>query len=186
MRIIGIAGPNGSGKDSVAQILRDDYGWFFVSSSTDLIIPELKKMGRRLERSEMAALTTQWRQAEGMGAVVDHALALFKSQDKDYNGLVVGSLRHPGEAQRVHELGGQVIWVEADPKVRYERIYNRGQGAKDKKSFEEFLSEEQAEMTHSGDEATLNMAGVKDAADYIVSNNSTLKDLESQLQELVN
>jgi len=186
MRIIGIAGTNGSGKDSLAHILRDDYGWFFVSASTDLIIPELEKQGRPLERHEMAALTTEWRQKEGMGAVINHALSFYKAQGKEYPGLVIGSLRHPGEAQRVHELGGTVIWVDADPKVRYERIYSRRQGDKDQKTYEQFLSEEQAEMVHSGDKATLNMAGVKDAADSVIENNSSLEALKASVEKLLN
>jgi len=60
MKIIGIGGTNGSGKDTLSQILADDYGWLFVSASGDLIIPELKRRGLPLERKYMAALTAEW------------------------------------------------------------------------------------------------------------------------------
>jgi len=43
-------------------------------------------------------------------------------------------------------------------------------------AFEEFLAEEEAEMHHSGDEATLNMAGVKELADIYLDNNDDSTD----------
>jgi cytidylate kinase len=174
MKIIGIGGTNGSGKDTLSQILADDFGWLFVSASGDLIIPELKRRGLPLERKYMAALTAEWNREISKGAVVDKAIEKFEQMSKshEYEGLVISSIRHPWEADRVHELAGRIIWVDADSKIRYDRIFNRGQGDKDKKSFERFLAEEQTEKEHAGDEATLNWQGVKDRADIFISNDS--------------
>jgi len=84
--------------------------------------------------------------------------------------LVLASLRNPGENDRVHELGCDVIWVDADPQVRFERISLRAR-ADDPESFEEFLKNEQAEMKHSGDKATLSMEDVRDKSDKVFINN---------------
>ncbi len=175
MKIIGVSGTNGSGKDTVSHFLAEK-GWLFISASGDLIIPELQRRGLPIERKNMADLTTEWRKQSGSAPIIDKAVEAFNSKSGKYIGLVVSSLRHPGEADRIHELGGQVVWTDASAKVRYERIYNRGQGVKDQKTFEQFLAEEQAEMSHSGDEATLNMAAVKDRADIFLDNNQN--DLE--------
>lgn len=173
MKIIGIGGSNGAGKDLLSQILADDYGWLFVSASGDLIIPELKRRGLPLEREHMAALTAKWNR-ENKGAVIDKAVELYqqKADNQAYKGLVISSIRHPWEVNRIHELDGQIVWVDADPKIRYERIYKRSQGDKDKKTFDQFLAEEQAEMNHAGDEATLNMSAVKASADIFINNDS--------------
>lgn len=174
MKIIGIGGTNGAGKDTLSQILEDD-GWLFVSASRDLFIPELKRRGLPLEREQMAALSAEWRRQVGKGVTVEKAFELYKkkSRSKKYNGLVISSIRHPWEADSLHRLGGKVVWIDADPQVRYDRIFSRGQGDKDKKTFEQFLSEEEAEMNHhSGDDATLSMAEVKANADIFLTNDT--------------
>ncbi|MGH7869393.1 MAG: AAA family ATPase, partial [Candidatus Dormibacteraceae bacterium] len=184
----GIGGTNGSGKDTLSQILADDYGWLFVSASDDLIIPELERRGLPLEREQMAALTAEWNRAS-KGFVIDKAIEKFEQESKShkFNGLVISSIRHPWESDRIHALGGKVVWVDGDPKVRYNRIFTRGQGDKDQKSFEQFLAEEQAEMEHSGDEATLNMAAVKAAADvFLINSDNDLEKFKAQAQKALN
>jgi dephospho-CoA kinase len=185
MKIIGVGGTNGSGKDTLSEMLASDYGWLFVSVSGDLIIPELKRRGLPLEREQMAGLTAEWNRVI-KGAVIDKAVELFNEQNKThtYKGLVISSIRHPWEVDRVQELGGKIVWVDADPEIRYRRIFNRGQGDKDQKTFEQFLAEEQAEMDHSGDEATLNMAAVKAGADTFLANDTNnLEDFKQAAQK---
>jgi dephospho-CoA kinase len=174
MKIIGIGGTNGSGKDTLSQILEHDYDWLFVSVSRDLIIPELKRRKLPLERENMANLTAEWNREIAKGAAIDKAVEEFERLAKlrEYGGLVISSIRHPWEADRIHHKGGQLVWIDADPKVRYDRIFNRGQGDKDKKTFEQFLEEEQSEMAHKGDESTLNMGAVRAKADIFLTNDT--------------
>lgn len=171
MVIIGLAGTNGSGKDTVAHMLVARHGFYF-GSATDMLGEELKKRGSPLERANKSALSAQWRQKHGLGAVVDVAVGLANQEGA--NKLVVGSLRNPGEADRVHELGGIVVWVDADPKVRYARIASGRRGrVEDQKTYEQFIAEEQAEMQYSGDQTTLNMSGVKEKADVYIDNDDS-------------
>jgi dephospho-CoA kinase len=173
--IIGIGGTNGAGKDTVSKLLVEKYGYLWVDA-TDLLVTELQARGLPLARVNKSALSAEWRREFGMAVIVDKALAIYRAAPAGtYQGLVVGSLRHPGEADRVHELGGIVLWIDADPQVRYQRItsVDRGRSAEDNKSFEDFLADEQREMTPEGDGATLNMAGVKGKADTILWNESS-------------
>ncbi len=166
MKIIGLSGTNGSGKDTVGHMLAERHGFLFVSGS-DLLRDEARRRNLPTDREFLREISAEWRRESGLGVLIDKAVEAFERGD--YKGLVIASLRNPGEADRIHELGGKVIWVDADPKVRYDRIFYR-QRADDNKSFEQFLAEEQAEMQQSGDEATLNMAGVKEKADIILPN----------------
>lgn len=170
MKIIGVSGTNGSGKDTVSRMLSERHG-YFVASATDMLNAELARRGWPSDRQHKSTLGDEWRREYGLGVIVDKAVGAAEAAGFDK--LVVGSLRNPGEADRVHALGGTVVWVDADPRVRYERIQrgNRGRD-EDLRTFEQFLSEEHAEMHQSGDEATLNMSAVRRQADIIINNDS--------------
>jgi len=189
MKIIGLSGTNGSGKDTVGHILADDYGYLFISV-TDLLREEALKRGLEPARENLRLISAEWRREAGqLGVLVDKALAKFNAEKDSYKGLVLASLRNPGEADRVHELGGTVVWVDADPRVRYGRVQAnaRGRAAEDAKTFEQFQADEAAEMNRSGDAATLDMSAVKALCDIVVENGQgDIEALRARLSQLLN
>ncbi len=189
MNIIGIAGTNGSGKDTVGHMLADKHGYLFVSV-TDLLRKEAVRRGLPVEREVLRSISAEWRRESGLGVLVDKAVAEYKASGGKYAGVVLASLRNPGEADRVHELGGTVLWIDADPRVRYDRVQaaidKRGRAGEDAKTFEQFKADEAVEMKRSGDSATLDMGGVKRRRDITAINNDKpqdefLKDVEQVL-----
>jgi cytidylate kinase len=170
MKLIGIGGTNGSGKDTVGQMLAERYGWLFVSVA-DLLRDEARKRNLPIEREVLRTISAEWRRQFGLGVLVDRAVELFKKSDVNKKGLVAVPMRNRGEAQRIKDLGGTLIWVDADSKVRYARITKRQRSSEDKKTYEQFLAEEQAEMHQSGDEATLSLSDVKEISDIFLENN---------------
>lgn len=186
MKLIGIGGTNGSGKDTVGQLLAEKHGFMFVSAS-DLLRNECRRRGLPVERVNLRAISAEWRRAGGLGVLVDKAIELFKNDSQSHAGLVIASLRNPGECERITEFGGTNVWVDADPKTRYERVQasSRGRDEEDDKTYEQFLAEEEAEMHSSGDVATLNSAAVKALAEHEIRNDTTLEDLNKQVDELV-
>lgn len=181
MKVIGLGGTNGSGKDTVGLFLAEKYNYFFISVS-DLLREELRRRGLEVTRENLRTLSAEWRREFGLGVLVDKAIEAANNSDKDYAGVVAVPMRNVGEAQHVKDLGGTLIWVDADQRMRYERIQgaNRGRAGEDNKTFEEFQAEELAEMHPSdpNDPAVLNMAGVRDISDIKILNETTLEDLE--------
>lgn len=183
MKILGLSGTNGSGKDTIAHLLSDRYGWYFAGA-TEMLGEELTRRGLPHERANKSALSSEWRRQYGMGAVVDKGLELLQATGREYPGFIVGSLRHPGEADRIHELDGVVLWVDADPEVRYARITSADRGrVEDKKTYEQFLAEQEAEMHGKPDDPTaLKMSAVKDRADIFLENNGDeIEDFKQQV-----
>ena len=188
-KLIGVAGTNGSGKDTVGHLLSEHYGYLFITV-TDLLREECRKRGLPVERENLRMVSAEWRREHGTGVLVDKAVEAFHQlPDADrYNGLVIASLRNPGENDRMHDLDGIVLWVDAEPKVRYDRIQKnaavRGRAEEDTKTFEQFMAEEEAEMhpPEGADSAMLNMAAVKEKSDLFVENNSSdLRTFELQM-----
>lgn len=188
-QIIGIAGTNGAGKDTVGLILHKNHGYLFVSV-TDVLRSELKRQGFPQDREHLRELSASWRRQFGYGVLVDRAMDVFNAQPKGkYAGVAIASLRNPHEVDRIHELGGIVWWLDADPLLRFTRIRanaaNRARAEEDEKTFEEFLTEEKAEMYPSGDEATLNMSAVRDKADIMMDGGVHLSMVEQEVAALL-
>lgn len=188
--IIGLSGTNGSGKDTVGHILAEKHGFLFISV-TDLLRAEAGRRGLPVEREVLRTISAEWRRELGLGVLVDKAVAEYEVVKSRYHGVAIASLRNPGEADRVHDFGGTVVWIDADPRTRYERIQAnaviRGRAEEDNKTFEQFLAEEEAEMHSSGDAATLDMAGVKAKADVFMENSSdSLATFQTAVEQTLN
>jgi dephospho-CoA kinase len=183
VKLIGTSGTNGSGKDTVGEMIAQKYHYLFVSVS-DLLRIELRKRGQEVTRENLRALSAEWRREFGLGVLVDKAVEL--ANESGYKGVIASPMRNVGEAQHVKDLGGTLIWIDADPRLRYERIQaaNRGRAGEDNKTYEQFLAEEQAEMHPSdpNDPAVLNMSGVKALADRTILNESDFQTLHKAVE----
>ncbi len=191
LKLIGIAGTNGSGKDTLGKLLSEHHGYYFMSM-TDILRVELKRRDQSLERENMRALSAEWRHRYGLSVLVDRVIAHYDAlvNKHDYSGLAMASLRNHGEADAIHANGGLVVWLDADPRIRYERIranlVSRGQERRinDDKSFEAFMAEETAEMNRpkDGDAASLDMSEVKQKSDlFILNEGHDVSDLEKKI-----
>jgi cytidylate kinase len=178
IKIIGISGTNGSGKDAMGHVLALKHNFLFVSV-TDLLREEAKRRGISVDRENLRLISAEWRRKYGYGVLVDQAYNQYKQLEDKYAGLAIASLRNPHEADRVHQLGGIVVWVDANVKTRYERIQRnfneRGRADEDAKTFDQFVIEEEMEMhtPPGGDDANLNMGAVKTRADMVINNEGT-------------
>jgi len=158
-------------------------------SVTELLRNEARRRGLPVERIHLREISAEWRRESGLAVLVDRAYEQYQKVADEYAGLVMSSLRNPAEADRVHELGGTVVWVDADPRLRYDRIQanaaSRNRSGEDDKTFEQFQAEEAAEMNAQagGDAATLDTFAVKARSDLTINNDAaTLDELNRKLE----
>ena len=128
-KIIGIAGTNGAGKDTLGELLAERCHYKFRSVS-DILREELTERGLPHEREHLRALSTEWAREHGPGVLSVKTIEAYVEEEKreGYNGLAIGSIRRPGEAKAVQDEGGVVIWIDADRKLRYDRIQSGSRG----------------------------------------------------------
>jgi len=188
VHIIGLSGTNGAGKDAVGELLAARHNYLFISV-TELLRNEARRRGLPVERIHLREISAEWRRESGLAVLVDRAYEQYQKVADEYAGLVMSSLRNPAEADRVHELGGTVVWVDADPRLRYDRIQanaaSRNRSGEDDKTFEQFQAEEAAEMNAQagGDAATLDTFAVKARSDLTINNDAaTLDELNRKLE----
>jgi dephospho-CoA kinase len=105
---------------------------------------------------------------------------LYEQAKQAGKNSIIESIRTPGEITSLRAKGDFYLFaVDADPKVRYERISLR-KSATDNIDFETFLSNEKREMTAT-DPNKQNLSKCIEEADFVFDNNGDLDKLYKQL-----
>lgn len=179
--IYGVAGTNGSGKDSLMELLVEQ-GFLCFSTSNSLrqvAYAVFRSTDRGGNDTPMGKAGNAFRSVYPGGMVelglLDWWLRVgVLPLDLRPRGLVIGSIRGTGEAQRLKEVGGKLIVTDADPRVRYERLAARGRADDHDITFEQFLEKEASEMAVGQTDPTkFGMAAVIDMADIRIRNDGS-------------
>jgi dephospho-CoA kinase len=178
MLIIGITGTLGAGKGTVVEYLIRQKGFHHYSVRAYLLeIIRQRKMPEN--RDSMFNLANELRAEHGPSYVTDQ---LYLLAERNGQPCVIESIRTTGEVTSLKEKGNFYLFaVDAIPETRYQRVQLR-KSETDYVSFETFLEEEQREMKTT-DPNKQNLAGCKQLADFILSNNRTKEDLYRQVEE---
>lgn len=178
-KIVGVAGTNASGKDTLGELLSQR--GYTTTSLSDILRHDLDQLGLPHTRENLSHQSKKIRDAHGDGGVAIRAIDMHSDKD----GLCLTSIRTPGEAKIIQESGGMVIWIDADRHVRYERILSAKRGRlEDMVTYEEFERQEDAEMIPTEQGGGLNMLGVKECADVMIDNTfDTAEDYKRHLLE---
>jgi dCMP deaminase len=177
--ILGVSGPNSAGKGEVVAYL--EARSFYPLSLSDAIRDELRRQGIDETRERMIETGRALRAEHGPG-VLAARLAAKMQPDRNY---VIDSIRHPAEVAALRALGAkfQLLWVDADPMLRFERMRARGRPG-DPESLERLLTLESRERG-SDDVAMQQLDAVEQLADVQLRNDGDLAGLHEQVQRVL-
>ncbi|MBX2866612.1 AAA family ATPase [Candidatus Kaiserbacteria bacterium] len=178
--IIGITGTDGAGKGTVVRYLVEQKG-FTHYSVRDYILEEMKRRGVEHTRNQMRLIGNALREEFGNDVMIKKPLA--QMQKDGVENVVIESIRAVAEAEKLKEAGGILIAVDADQKIRYERVQER-RSSSDKVSFEEFVRHEELESNDPAPHG-LQKQKVIGMADYIISNDGTVEELNVQTERVL-
>ncbi|WP_297522021.1 AAA family ATPase [Thermococcus sp.] len=184
--IIGVVGKIAAGKTTVAKFF-EEKGFCRVSCSDPLIdllthnvsdyswIPELPE---RAEPTRDKLIEFGKYLKDKYGGDVLIRLAVDKK--RNCKNIVIDGVRSREEIEAVKRLGGKVIYVEARPGIRFERLMRR-KASKDKtiKGFEDFKAMDDAE------ERLYHTSELKGLADYVIVNEGTLEELRRKVEGII-
>lgn len=175
--ILGITGTNGAGKGTVVEYLVEKKGFKHYSVRA-FLIEEITARGMVVDRSAMREVANDLRKQHGPAYVPETLFARAKAEGVD---AIIESIRAIGEAEFLKEHGAFILAVDADKQTRYERAVLRGSET-DKISFEEFVEQEDREMSATAP-WDMNIFGVMERADVCLDNSGTREELEIKIEE---
>lgn len=171
--IIGLIGQAGCGKGTVADYLRESYGAAYIRFSA-ILVQTLDLLAIEHSRDNLVRLSEALRQTFG-----DDALS-FAIQQHALNAkepiVVIDGIRRPGDIMPLEPLPQfQLVAIEADANLRFERMKKRGEKSSESgMTWEQFLAEEQRST-----EVTI--PPVMERADVHITNNGTQEELKHQV-----
>ncbi len=180
MIIIGITGTLGAGKGTIVEYLVQKMG-FQHFSVRGFISEEILRRGLAVNRDTLTLVANDLRANHSPSWIVDQ---LFAQALKTGKNCVIESIRTPGEVVSLRQKGQFILFaVDADPKLRFDRIKKRGSET-DQIDFDTFLSNEKREM-ESADPNKQNIGKVVQMADFVFTNNTEISHLEEKVEAVL-
>lgn len=175
--IIGLVGTPGSGKGAVTEYILANYGGEQFHFS-EYLAHVLKKMNLEKSRENMIKLSVILRKEFGED-LLSHAVA-SDALHSEASLVLVDGIRRLDDLAAFRALPNFVlIAVNADAKLRYERMKKRGEKAGESDmTWEEFLKEEQAPT-----EVTI--PETMTFAQHVIMNDGTIEDLHARIDEVM-
>lgn len=176
--IIGVTGTDGGGKGAVVEYLVTQKG-FMHCSARQLFLDEIYERKLEPSRANMRLVANSLRAEHGNDYLIREYFRRTGYRPKEK--YIIESVRTLAEADALREYGG-VLWVvDANQKLRFERIQTRASES-DKITFEEFLAQEALEM-NDPDPHGMQKAKVMAAADVTILNEGTFEELHARVDE---
>lgn len=176
--ILGFVGPIASGKGTASQYLKDKHHAEIFRFST-ILRDVLDRLHLEQSRENMQTLSTNLRSIFGEDLLSKVIYNDLKNSKSDI--VILDGVRRQSDIKYIKEdTNFHLIEINADPKIRFDRIIQRSENPDDqKKTFEEFLADEQRETE-------LQIKSVAETAEYHLNNNGTTTELYNQIEEILN
>jgi dephospho-CoA kinase len=179
MKVIGVVGEIGSGKDEVLKYLRDKYGVPFLSTG-DIVRKMAGEQGVEGTRENLEAISRRCFQDMGKGCFVRMAGEEILRQGWKVAGI--SGVRTPDDVELLRKnFGKDFILVRVDikdPLVRFNRVRKRNE-ERDPLIYEAFQAQDREE------EETFNISKAVAMADCAVDNSGPLSDLHAGIEAMV-
>lgn len=173
-----------SGKDTVADVLEQEYQVLHVSTSDIVREKSMERHGSIERNPYLQETATYFRKEFGGDYFAREAYKRFLEVEDTYHGVVITGLRSLGEVRAIHDLGGILVRVEAPIEVRYERMIGRQRDQETQMTLEEFKASEANERTGGDDDASFNIDKIAELADVTIENTGTLEEFKGKIREL--
>jgi dephospho-CoA kinase len=181
--IIGITGTHGAGKGTLVEYLKRQ--GFIHFSAREYLQDALRREGKPLDRPHLNSLANALRKMYGSAHV---AFVLYEKASIVCGSSVIESIYTVSEIEKIRAAADFdkkkfiLVAVDADQRLRYQRVSENRKSETDNITFEEFQTQEALEMS-STDPESQNLLACRDRANVLLRNNGTVEEFHAQIME---
>lgn len=176
MIILGLTGLAASGKDRTAEYMVKKYqaGRYGFSGSLRVA---MRALHIAESRPNLAKFSLILRQNFGEDLLAKAMAEDIKKDTNEY--IVIDGIRREADIFYLTKIKGfHLVSIDADIKIRYERLIKRNQNSDDNKTYEEFV------IDHSR-ETEMSIPPIMAIAEFHIDNNGNEETLEKQIDEII-
>lgn len=175
--IVGLIGKLASGKGAVAKYLKEKHGYKTYAFSA-MLRDILRRLYIATTRENLQTISQILRENFGQD-LMSRVIAEDVLRDAETL-TVVDGVRRPTDIMYLKTNPHfYLIYITADPKIRWQRLVQRNQNpGDDKKTFAQFCADDAAEA-----ETLIEALGKK--ASYTINNNGTMEQLNTQMETIL-
>lgn len=180
--VIGITGPNASGKGEIIKYLIEKKDFYSISLS-DILRKKAQTYNIPLTRDNLINLGNNLRKKYGCGILAKWAIKeILKSSS---HSIVVDSIRNLEEIREFKKKfkdNFYLIYVTAPKRLRFNFMLMRNREG-DPKTYKEFLEVERKENSKKSYQQQISKC--KELKDFLINNNSTLENLHRKVDKIL-
>jgi dephospho-CoA kinase len=174
--VIGLTGAIGSGKTAVSDHLRSRYGAKQLRFS-QILMDVLDRLYLPKDRKNLQTLGIILRESFGDDVIVNAFRKDLEGCGADV--IVVDGIRYMNEVELLKTFGNNVLfYIDAPAEIRYRRTVARAEKGEAGASFKDFLKAESRETEKQ-------LPDVKKAADHVIENTGSVKELFSKIDAAI-
>lgn len=183
MKVIGLTGTIGSGKEIAKEFFKKRFSCCYVTLS-DVIRGEKERKKSDFNRKTLQDMGNELRKKYGADILAKLAIE-YLPREKEL--AIIDGIRNPAEGNFLRKkFGKNFIWIgiDAPRELRFERAAKRGQ-YNDPKTFEEFVALDERDLGKDEPEYGQQVKKCLEQVDFVLINDGTIEEFEKKLNEIV-
>jgi len=175
-KIIGLVGETGSGKDTFCGHLKRNLKNVYVFRFSQSLTEALRIFFDEVKKEDQQWLAICLRERFGNNILGEAIKKKVRGIKKGT--IVLNGVRALEEAKMVRKLGGRMIYITAESRIRWQRVGKRGEKKDDSISYKKFLKIDKVKA-----EILISKIGKKSA--FKIENNGSLKDFYEKIKPIL-